>query len=264
MRQSVSVLIPCYNDAQAFSETLQSIASELWDSDEIIVVDSSDDPSTVQSLLAGVDVPGARVKVIWTPPKGVYEAFNIGLDHAEKEWIQILNSGDCYVRGGRHLISDAVNQNLEMPVHVFGQIAVDRIGGNYSYFPSDSGVWPTQSVICKREVHSTIGEFSTAYRIISDQLYFAEIRKRFAWVRHAVELTTYDLDGLSAGVSLSISKEMYVMWRALGRGAFGSFLRSYVFPRLRIGLTRIFGKKFVVGLKKALWIFPDYSRGKDI
>lgn len=263
MPQSLSVIIPCYNDLRAFSETLLSITHELRDTDEIIVVDSSDDASAMKSLLADAKDPECPINVIWTPPNGVYEAFNIGIDHAKNEWIQILNSGDCYIQGGRQLFSDAIDRHPYAFVHVFGQIAVDRVGGEYSYFPTDFGVWPTQSVISRREVHAAIGEFSTVFRIVSDQLYFVEMRKRFSWVRHEVELTTYDLDGLSAGVSLMISKELFVMWRTLGRSVFGSFLKAFLFPRLRIILIRIFGKRFVVGFKKALWIFPGYSQSKD-
>jgi glycosyltransferase involved in cell wall biosynthesis len=264
MLHSLSLVIPFYNDADAFSETIGSTSGELEPHDELIVVDSSNDRSLVQSVLALHKSLRCSVNYFWTPPKGVYEAFNIGLNHVSKNWVQILNSGDLYVPIARRMISETIYEYPEYMVHVFGQVAIGKPGLNYSYFPEDQGIWPTQSVIIRKSVHDAVGNFSVDYRIVSDQLYYADLRTRFSWKLHKSALTTYDLDGLSAAVSLRNSKELYVMWRALGQGAVKSVFRAYVKPRLRVLLTKVAGPQSVILIKRHFgWAYSNYHRSSN-
>jgi|GEM_PF-5523914 len=264
MLQSLSLVIPCYNDADAFSQTIGSISGELDTHDELIVVDSSNNRDLIQSVLALHKSLRCNVKYVWTPPKGVYEAFNIGLSHVSKSWIQILNSGDLYVPTARRMISETICNYPDYPVHVFGQIAIAKSSLTYSYFPEDQGIWPTQSVIARKSVHDAVGKFSVEYRIVSDQLYYADLRTRFSWKLHKSALTTYDLDGLSAAVSLRNSKELYVMWRALSQGIVNSFFRAYVKPRLRVILAKVAGPQSVILIKRNFgWAFSNYHRSSN-
>lgn len=259
MAQSLSLVIPCYNDAQAFSDTIRSIASEMEPHDEVIVIDSSDDHSHVHSILATHGSMSCKVKCVWTPPKGVYDAFNVGLSYASKDWIQILNSGDHYVPAARRMISEAISQDLECKIHVFGQIAIDKSGLTYLFFPDNQGIWPTQSVIINKSVHEAAGLFNVKYRIVSDQLYYADLRTKFSWTLHSSPLTTYDLHGLSATVSIRNSKELYVMWRALGLGPIKSVFRAYITPGVRAILTTVAGPKSVILIKRNVrWAFSNY------
>jgi glycosyltransferase involved in cell wall biosynthesis len=261
MAQSLSLVIPCYNDAQAFSDTIRSIENEMEPNDEVIVIDSSDDRNHVHSVLATHSSLSCKVKCVWTPPKGVYDAFNVGLGLASKDWIQILNSGDHYVPAARRMISEAIGQNLDCLIHVFGQIATGKSDLTYLFLPDNQGVWPTQSVIINKSVHDAAGPFNVNYRIVSDQLYYADLRAKFSWMLHNSPLTTYDLHGLSATVSIRNSKELYVMWRALGLGPFRSVFRAYITPGARAVLNRVAGPTSVIILKRNFsWAFSNYHR----
>lgn len=264
MNTRLSLIVPCYNDWTAFAETINSLRNELNVDDHLIIIDSSDDRSHASLILNHGRKIRAQTTIIWTPPAGVYSAYNQGLQAASSQWIQILNSGDCYVVGARIQIDEAILNSSGASAHIFGQIAKQKNGGSYVYIAPDMGIWPTQSVIIERDVFDILGSFETKYKIISDQILFSALRKNFKFIMHKSVLTTYDLSGLSAQISWANSYETFILSRELGHGYFVSFSKGYLTPCLRIVIRTLFGDDFVVCLKRSLRpLFPNYSRDND-
>lgn len=245
---SLAIIIPCYNDYNALIVTLESLKNNLIDVDEVIVVDSSPSNDEIKSILKGeVDL---NIQYRWTPPSGVYAAQNIGVKMSSSDWIQILGCGDLLMQDARGLIDRAISSSPEAKIHVFRQFTgLDGRPINI-LIPSDCGVWPHQSIVVSSDVYDEMGEYNETLKLVSDQLFFAKARKIFNWKIHDQVLTYYDLDGISSRVSLSQSREVYLKWRALGRGRFNSFFRAVVSPWSRLLLEAVLGKRTVARLKK--------------
>ena len=75
--------------SDSFRASIASIPT-LADRVEWIVVDGSYPPA------APITIPGIRNLRVQQPPRGIFEAMNEGLDHANGTWIYFLNAGDIW------------------------------------------------------------------------------------------------------------------------------------------------------------------------
>lgn len=89
----VSIVVPLYNKSKYISATLDSILKQNFSDYEVVVVD---DGSTDRSLeiVSQYVKRDCRFHVISIPNGGVSNARNIGLMHAQGEWIQFLDGDD--------------------------------------------------------------------------------------------------------------------------------------------------------------------------
>ncbi len=85
----VSVIIPAYNYAQYLPDAIRSCLAQTYQPVEIIVVD---DGSTDSTRDVAHSFP--TVKYIYQENRGVSAARNIGLRHAQGEYIQFLDADD--------------------------------------------------------------------------------------------------------------------------------------------------------------------------
>lgn len=93
----ISVIMPVYNKAAYVEKAINSVLEQPFDDLELIVVnDGSKDQSL--TLVQGIADRDARVRVLDVPNGGVSSARNIGLEHAQGEWIQFLDADDILER----------------------------------------------------------------------------------------------------------------------------------------------------------------------
>lgn len=246
---NLSVVVPAFNDFSELEETLRSLSEELQPDDEVLVVDSSTDAIRVPSLLKALPLR-CFSQCYWVPPAGVYAAQNYGIVRARAPWVQVLGAGDRLLPGGRALIAEQLERRPEVKIHIFGQVTGESNHPVNRLFATPAGVWPHQSVIISRTVHEEFGLFDENLRLVSDQLFFARVRHQVPWRIHSDLLTYYDLSGVSSRVTIAQSKELFLKWRALGRGVLPSVLRAFVFPRIRLVLEAFLGKRRAAYLKR--------------
>ena len=257
--QALTVITPCFNDFKMFQATLDSLRDELDQCDELVVVDSSQDKNRARILLEKGGLK-CQYRYVWTVPRGVYPAFNEGLRQSTSPWIQIINSGDLLLPGGRDQIRKAIQADHHAQIHVFALRAGDPKGANTVFRPSPHGIWPFQSIIASRAVFENLGFYDEELKVASDQIFFAFARRECTWRFHEFVLTQYDLFGISSRVSLKISGELYQMWRALGRNPLISFVKAYTLPFVRLAAEKAFGAGLINRAKFA--ILPRYTTTK--
>jgi len=90
MSASVSIVIPCYNDAAWVGEAIQSCLDQSLQPHEIIVVDDGSTDSSVEVIRRF----GDAVILIESGHLGGCAARNLGWRAATAEWIQFLDSDD--------------------------------------------------------------------------------------------------------------------------------------------------------------------------
>lgn len=92
VRGMVSVVIPCYNNAQYLRRCIDSVLAQTFTDFEIIIVNdgSTDNPS---SVLSDIDDPRLH-KIIDMPHSGVSTARNVGIYHAIGEYIVFIDGDD--------------------------------------------------------------------------------------------------------------------------------------------------------------------------
>lgn len=89
----ISIIIPCYQQAQYLSEAVDSIHSQTYDNWECIIVNdgSPDDTREIGQALASSD---DRIRYVEQPNKGTSAAKNRGLEEIQGEYVQFLDADD--------------------------------------------------------------------------------------------------------------------------------------------------------------------------
>lgn len=93
MNPKVSVIVPCYNQAQFLAETLDSVLAQTYENWECIIVNdgSTDNTESIAIEYCKID---KRFKYIKQQNQGRCVARNLGINIAEGEYVQFLDSDD--------------------------------------------------------------------------------------------------------------------------------------------------------------------------
>ncbi len=90
-KETVSILVPCYNDEAYVGDAIESALSQTWPECEVIVVD---DGSTDDSLAVAQTYESDDVRVIAQRNQGASAARNRAFEAASGEYIQYLDADD--------------------------------------------------------------------------------------------------------------------------------------------------------------------------
>ena len=90
---AISVNIPVYNTEKYLHRCIDSVLAQTYQDLELLLIDdgSKDSSGAICDEYAAQD---ARVKVFHKENGGVSSARNVGLDHAQGEWITFVDSDD--------------------------------------------------------------------------------------------------------------------------------------------------------------------------
>lgn len=89
----VSIIVPCYNQAQYLEEALQSVLDQTYADWECIIVNDGSPDHTEKVAKNWVD-EDSRFKYVYKENGGLSSARNAGLEVAKGEYIQFLDSDD--------------------------------------------------------------------------------------------------------------------------------------------------------------------------
>jgi glycosyltransferase involved in cell wall biosynthesis len=106
MNQLVSIIIPCYNQAQFLPETLQSVLEQTYSNWECIIVNDGS-PDDTDKVAKEWLVKDKRFKYIYKKNGGLSSARNAGIELANGKWVQFLDSDDC-------IHSDKLKMSIEI------------------------------------------------------------------------------------------------------------------------------------------------------
>jgi glycosyltransferase involved in cell wall biosynthesis len=182
----VSVIIPTYNRAKTIGAAIDSVLKQTFRYYEIIVIDDGSTDDTAGKLKQY----GKLIKYIHQENKGVSAARNAGLRLATGGYIAFLDSDDTWVpdklekqlkyfennsrvgllySSARYL---AVNNNTE-------QIKPRVITRNLREMIEKDAVFPTSTVIIRRECLDKVGMFDETLRGIEDFDLWFRIAERY-------------------------------------------------------------------------------------
>ncbi|HFI2423177.1 MULTISPECIES: glycosyltransferase family 2 protein [Bacillus cereus group] len=138
----ISVVIPTKGRPELLKRAIDSVLKQSFEQFEIIIVIDGEDPITVEMLKEYKDT---RLKqIINTTPQGGGEARNIGVRHADGEWIAFLDDDDEFLPEKLETQYNAVKaSNYKYPVS-FCKI----IGKS----PKREYIWPRRAIKEKEHV----------------------------------------------------------------------------------------------------------------
>ncbi len=123
----ISIIIPCFNQAQYLDEAISSLILQTFSNWEAIIVNDGSTDNTIE-IAESWCRKDVRVKYFSGPNKGLSSARNIGIELTSGEYISLLDSDDKY-----HL------NHLESLLSVFNR-GSDIVFTGYTYFDDTNNV----------------------------------------------------------------------------------------------------------------------------
>ena len=215
----MSIITISYNDPEGLRRTLASLSPlNEFLSWENIIVDSS--PEINSSII--INFKRDSLIHLETPPKGIYSAFNLGLEHARGEFIWFLNGGDR-LKSSKNFFKaiETITDRAELELLCAG---VDLYRGGkfiYSTTPKSRFIKNLlgqnslchQGIIYRQSVFDRLGTFSENYKLVGD--YEHHLRCYIAKVKTAVLpliIAEYDRDGRSDNFK-PVYREFRRVWK---------------------------------------------------
>lgn len=97
----ITIATVTYNAEKSLQATLDSVASQTYPHIEHLIIDGCSKDQTMELIHRYVDSNTGKkipheIKVIREPDKGLYDAMNKAIEHAEGEYLCFLNAGDKF------------------------------------------------------------------------------------------------------------------------------------------------------------------------
>ena len=127
----ISVIVPVYNAEQWLERCVDSIVAQTYTDWELLLIDdgSTDRSGDICDRYAASD---PRIQALHKPNGGVSSARNLGLDHAQGEWITFVDSDD-YIEV-RFL--ESMTDNLDADLIIGNAIELNNKNISYDITPS--------------------------------------------------------------------------------------------------------------------------------
>lgn len=188
----LSIITITRNDALGLTATLTSTAPlREWMGIEHIVIDGNDPGASPVVVASGV-------QVVRREPRGVADAFNIGVAAASGEWLWFLNGGDMM---HPEVDFEFVTRALALTKADAVIFNIEREDG-ITYRPSLAEIWPPifnwiphPATLVRAQILRDAGGFSTAFRIAADMDLWFRLFSRNA----AVDLIDHKVAWFAAG-----------------------------------------------------------------
>ena len=161
MNPLISVIVPCYNQAQYLDECLQSVLDQSYHNWECIIVNDGS-PDHTEEVAKKWTEKDFRFKYIDKENGGLSSARNAGLKEAKGEWILPLDADD---RIGNQYLELAEKEFAKNPTIIYcnAEFFGDKIGawglGEYNYIRMLSGNHIFCSSFFKKEIVNTVGGY---------------------------------------------------------------------------------------------------------
>jgi glycosyltransferase involved in cell wall biosynthesis len=124
-KHKVSVIIPAYNQCKFLGYAIQSVLDQTYQDFEVLVIDdgSTDDTGEVAKKFRD-----PRIKYIYQDNQGLSAARNMGIRHAEGEYLTYLDSDDLFLPDKLKLLVSALDSQPEVGFVAGQAIPIDESG----------------------------------------------------------------------------------------------------------------------------------------
>jgi len=240
----ITIITVVYNNVSSLEKTIKSIVNQSYKNVEYIIIDGGSTDGTVDIIKRYDD------KIdYWLSEKdsGLYYAMNKGLELANGDWINFMNSGDCFT--ANTTIEDIFNNAIDYGV-IYGDVNFSFDGTHEVYVKAQplKYLWKGMQFVHQTAFVSTTlmrkFPFNTNYRLIADynsiyQIYLTGVE--FQYVNYPV--CNFLAGGLSDNNPKSIiecQKMIFAIHKKLNVRIY--YYYRYVQCTFRYNLAKIIGQ----------------------
>lgn len=205
----LSIITINRNNAAGLEKTMRSVASQTFKEYEYIVIDGASTDESVE-VIKKLEHDFAHLKWISEPDSGIYNAMNKGIRMASGEYIQILNSADCFASAD---VTERMLSALEKescPNILYGNMVkcfpdghqmVDKCfaGQEISMLGMYTGTLNHDPAYIRRDLFEKYGYYDETLKIVSDWKWYLQAIILGGEKPRYVDLnvTLFDMTGIS-------------------------------------------------------------------
>lgn len=131
----ISVIVPCYNQAQYLDECLQSVLNQTYQNWECIIVNDGSPDNTEEIALNWLK-KDSRFSYYKKENGGVASARNLGIEKANGEWVLPLDGDDKIASSYLIKANEKINEGIEIVysnAQYFGELNDEWILNEYDF-----------------------------------------------------------------------------------------------------------------------------------
>lgn len=219
MSPKITIVIATYNSAKTLEQSIASVIGQTYSNIELVIIDGGSTDNTR-------DIIRKYEKSIsfWVSEndKGIYDAFNKGVQHATGEYIQFLGSDDSLCES---TTIEQVADNLSNDVDIlsanvwvvdektnFQQLACNSCAIEKRKF--DGGMIPHPGMFVRREILLE-HPFDITYRIAADYLFFLSCYYNNEYIFKFIDLPIvfFSSCGISSTSKVQLREENERIWK---------------------------------------------------
>lgn len=218
-----SIITINYNNRDGLERTIQSVINQTCQDFEYIIIDGGSTDGSVDVIKKYADKIDYWVS---EPDKGIYNAMNKGILQAHGEYLNFMNSGDCFY-------NDEVLANLlEEGDIIYGNVWYRNIHKEHNYIQLVSLYdlcihgFNHQSCFFNRNVFKRY-QYDENLKVLSDWKLFAQVLLcddcKIKYVNRII--ADYDLTGISSNRDVRINEKKQILYEILPRTLYVDYLR---------------------------------------
>ena len=210
----LSIITINYNNSAGLQRTIESVLSQTWKDYEWIVIDGGSTDGSLEIIKKY-----ASHFSFWCsePDTGIYNAMNKGITHAKGEYLNFMNSGDCFYSSDSLLglfkntyIEDILICDAMYLYNGHEIVFCDASSCNYDYDLFMRGTLPHQASFFKRTTFDKFGNYDESLKIVADWKFFVEtIYYGGATTKYVpIKMCLYEGNGISTGETMQNERKM--------------------------------------------------------
>ncbi|MDR2955152.1 MAG: glycosyltransferase family 2 protein [Prevotella sp.] len=132
----ISVIVPCYNQAQYLNEALQSVLDQSYTDWECIIVNDGS-PDNTREIAEKWNIKDSRFRYLEKENGGISSARNAGIEIANGKWILPLDADDLIGKEYMVLAMKAIDENPNIGVLYANATLFGEKSGPFELFEYD-------------------------------------------------------------------------------------------------------------------------------
>jgi len=212
MKQLLNIITVTKDDLNGVAATIKSTKTlRNYPGVKQIIIDSSTDEAktAVKTLAESND----NVDYFWQEPSGISVAFNMGLSHAESEWVWFLNGNDRVHRNVNtenllYLLHESRADAIIFEIEYDQSKKITRHPPMWAQWPPLKAWIPHPATLTRSHLYKKYGHFNPSYHIAMDYEFWIRCFSENVVVDNiSFPLVTFDQSGVSQLQMQSLSLE---------------------------------------------------------
>lgn len=233
-----SIITASYNSEKTIFDTIKSVLELNFTDFEYIIIDGNSSDRTleiIQSFVPLFKSKGISYNFISEKDRGIYDAWNKGINLSSGKWISFLGSDDMYLPNSLNLYYEEINKNetinfISSQVNVTNNVGkiLSIYGEKYDWNNVISDIKIAQvGSFHHQSLFQQVGLFSTDYKIVGDLDFYIRCKNHINPYYFRKVTANMLNTGVSNNIYKSLKEALHVKQKYGYKSTFYNYYKFY-------------------------------------